>query len=286
MMNRYAAGLFAILASCTAQKPPAPGPVAYTVGNPYQLGNEWIYPQEFTSYDLTGLATVIGDGAPAYTADNEAYDANALAAASPVLQLPCIVTVTNLVTGYSVDVRVNDRGPAVAGRILAVTPHVAQLLGFPDGGTVEVEVKLNVQESAALQGGLGAGPKLTAAPVAGITAQALGAPGSTATASTQTLGPGAGDTSSQDVQLSGQVTQGQANPGPLYVRVPGYGSEDDAYREMIRLPNLPARVVPTPGPDRMLWAVIAGPYSSVDDADQALQTALTDGAADPEIIIR
>src|SRR5271165_6556709 len=145
MINRFVLGLFAILASCTreAPVPPAPGPVTYTVGNPYQSGAEWNYPRNFDSYDATGLATVIGDNAPAYTADNELYDSTGLMAASPVLQLPAIVTVTNLVTGRSVDVRVNDRGPNIPGRILAVTPHVAQLLGFPSGGVVEVEVTLN-----------------------------------------------------------------------------------------------------------------------------------------------
>ena len=64
------------------------------------------------------------------TVDNETYDPNALAAASPVLPLPSIVTITNLVNGRSMDVRVNDRGPAIPGRVIAVTPRVASLLGF------------------------------------------------------------------------------------------------------------------------------------------------------------
>ncbi len=61
MINRYVLGLFAILASCThpGAAPPAPGPVTYTVGDPYQVGGEWLYPREFNDYDATGLATVI-----------------------------------------------------------------------------------------------------------------------------------------------------------------------------------------------------------------------------------
>ena len=127
----------------------------------------------FTSYDVTGLSTVIGDDAPAYTADNEAYDPNALAAASPVLQLPAIVTVTNLVNGRSVEVRVNDRGPAMPGRVIAVTPRVAQLLDYPVGGVVEVRGDVGRTATAALDGALGAGPKLVAAPEASVTAQSL-----------------------------------------------------------------------------------------------------------------
>jgi len=286
MINRYILGLFAILASCTQQAPSARGPVAYTVGNPYEAGNEWFYPQDFAAYDMTGLGTVIADGAPAYTADNEAYDANGLSAQSPVLPLPCIVTVTNLVNGESVDVRVNDRGPAQAGRIIAVSPHVAQLLNFPSGGVVEVEVTLNTSESESLRSALGAGPKVTAAPVTGITAQALGAPGSDASAPAQTLGQSNGPALNQDVTLSGDVTQGSAAPGPLFVRLPGYGSEGDAYREMVKLYDMPTRVVPVPGDGRTLWAVLAGPYHAVADADTALQTMLADGATDPEIIVR
>ena len=289
MINRYVIGLFAILASCThPAAPPAPGGVKYMVGDPYQAGGEWFYPREVNDYDATGLATVIPDGAPAYTADNESYDPNALAAASPVLQLPCIVTVTNLVNGRSVDVRVNDRGPMQPGRVLAVTPRVASLLAFPSGGIVEVEVKLNQSQSMALQSSLGAVPKLTAAPVAGITAQSLAPPGGgSATGAVQQLGPSATDNSmNQTVTLSGTVTQGVPGPGPLWVQIPGFGSESDAFRALARIPGLPARVVPVFGGDRPLWAVNAGPYHTVADADAALQQMLQSGVVDPEIIVR
>ena len=93
MINRGIMGLFVALASCAHKPlPPSPGPVTFTVGNPYQAGGEWQYPRNFDNYQVTGLSSVIGDDAPAYTADNEVYDPNALAAASPVLQLPSIVT--------------------------------------------------------------------------------------------------------------------------------------------------------------------------------------------------
>lgn len=288
MINRYVIGLFTILASCThTVAPPAPGGVKYMVGDPYQAGGEWFYPREMNDYDATGLATIIPDGAPAYTADNESYDPNALSAASPVLQLPCIVTVTNLVNGRSVDVRVNDRGPMQPGRVLSVTPRVAQLLSFPSGGVVEAEVKLNQTQTMALQSSLGAVPKLTAAPVAGITAQSLAAPGGGATGGVQQLGPSANDGNmNQSVTLSGLVTQGAPGPGPLWVQVPGFGNESDAFRTVARIPGMQARVVPVNGGDRPLWAVNAGPYHTVADADAALQQMLQSGVADPEIIVR
>ncbi len=286
MMRFWAMGLFAALIGCAHNAPPA-RQVSYFVGTPYQAGGEWRYPREFTSYDMTGLAVVYGDDATTYTSDNETYDAQALAAASPVLQLPAIVTVTNLVNGKSIDVRVNDRGPAVPGRVIEVTPKVARLLEFPDGGVVEVQVTLKPQETAALDTALGQGPQMIAAPVAGITAQPLGAPGAQANGPAQTLAPklnsGVGDAS---VQLYGVVNQGAPAPGPLYVQIPGFGQRYDAMRMMARLGGMPAQIVPVFNGDRTLYAINAGPFTSVEAADAALAQILADGLAAPEIIVR
>ena len=290
MINRLILALCAALAGCVPHgpPPPAPGPVTYTIGNPYQVGGEWRYPREFGSYDATGLGVIIEHGGSAYTADNELYDPAGLMAASPVLPLPSIVTITNLVNGYSVQVRVNERGPNIPGRLIAVTPHVAQLLNFPSGGVVEVEVKLDSQASAALQSSLGAGPKLAAAPVAGITAQTLAAPGSGGAtgAAQQLVTANTPSPQSAAPQLTGQVSVTPPAPGPLWVQVAGFGSEGDAARTMARLYGMPAEIVPVFGGDRTLWAVNTGPYHSVEAADQALQQVLQTGIAGPEIVVR
>jgi rare lipoprotein A len=266
----------------------APGPVTFTIGYPYQSGGEWRYPRDYNEYDVTGLSTLIDPSqAASFTADNEPFDPNALAAASPVLQLPCIVTITNLVTGQSLDVRVNDRGPNMPGRVIAVTPRVAQLLNMPADGVVEVEVKINQQLSMQLAGELGDGPKLTAAPVDSITAQSLAAPGAGTNGAAQQIGPAAtqSDTTA-DIKLPGTLTAGYPAPGPLYVQIPGFGTEQGAFRAMSLVPELEARVVPQPESDRQYWAVNIGPYHSVADADAALQQVLKDGITDPEIIVR
>lgn len=291
MSFRLPLALCAILSGCVSKAPPpgpAPGPVSYTIGNPYQISGEWRYPREFGNYDVTGLGIIIQHGGSAYTADNELYDADALMAASPVLPLPSIVTVTNLVNGYSVQVRVNERGPNVLGRVIAVTPRVARLLNFPPGGVVEVAVKLDVQASSQLQGSLGAGPKMNAAPVAGITAQSLAPPGSGGAVGTaqQLVQANTSNPQNSGPQLSGVVSQASPAPGPLWVQVPGFGSEAGAARTMARLYGLPAQLAPTFGGDRTLWAVNVGPYHSVEDADSALQQVVQMGIAGPEIIVR
>jgi len=63
-------------------------------------------------------------------------------AAHKTLPLPCVVKVTNLENDKSVKLRVNDRGPFIAGRIIDVSPRAAKKLGFKKQGlsTARVEV--------------------------------------------------------------------------------------------------------------------------------------------------
>lgn len=62
--------------------------------------------------------------------------------AHKTLPLPCLVKVTNVRNGKSVKVRINDRGPFIAGRLLDVSPRAAKKLGFKGQGltTTRVEV--------------------------------------------------------------------------------------------------------------------------------------------------
>jgi len=65
-----------------------------------------------------------------------------LIGAHKTLPLPCVAKVTNLKTGQSVIVRINDRGPFIAGRCLDLSPRAAKIIGFYDKGltTVRLEV--------------------------------------------------------------------------------------------------------------------------------------------------
>ena len=80
------------------------------------------------------------------TASGERYDPDALTMAHRTLPFGTLVRVTNTENGRSVDVRVNDRGPFVAGRIADVSPAAARALGMiADGvvnGTIEVMAPL------------------------------------------------------------------------------------------------------------------------------------------------
>ena len=65
-----------------------------------------------------------------------------LTGAHKTLPLPCVVRVTNLENGKSIKVRLNDRGPFIAGRHLDLTPRAAKKLGFYRQGltTTHIEV--------------------------------------------------------------------------------------------------------------------------------------------------
>jgi rare lipoprotein A len=75
------------------------------------------------------------------TSNQEVYDMYAFSAAHKTLPLPSYVRVTNLANGRSVVVRVNDRGPFHAGRIIDLSYAAAAKLGFVSQGTARVEVR-------------------------------------------------------------------------------------------------------------------------------------------------
>lgn len=124
----------------------------YKIGKPYQIAGRWYYPKEDYKYSETGVASWYGeDFNGKRTANGERYNMNTLTAAHRTLPLPCIVKVTNLQNGRSVVVRVNDRGPYVKDRIIDLSKHGAQLLGYMGQGTTKVKVEIMAKESKALK---------------------------------------------------------------------------------------------------------------------------------------
>ena len=75
------------------------------------------------------------------TSNGEIYDMYAMTAAHKTLPIPTYVEVTNIRTGNSIIVRVNDRGPFHQGRIIDLSYAAAQKLGTAGKGTGLVEVR-------------------------------------------------------------------------------------------------------------------------------------------------
>lgn len=75
------------------------------------------------------------------TSIGEPYDMFSMTAAHPTLAIPSYVRVTHVSSGRSVVVRVTDRGPFHAGRIIDLSYAAAYRLGYVDNGSAEVEVE-------------------------------------------------------------------------------------------------------------------------------------------------
>lgn len=76
------------------------------------------------------------------TANGEIFDMYALTAAHKSLPFNTMVKVTNLDNGKSVVVRINDRGPFVAGREIDVSKAAASKLGMLSEGTARVSLQI------------------------------------------------------------------------------------------------------------------------------------------------
>lgn len=71
-------------------------------------------------------------------ASGERFDQNAMTAAHKTLPFGTIVKVVDQRTGKSVQVRINDRGPYIDGRIIDLSHEAARRLGMLQAGTAKV----------------------------------------------------------------------------------------------------------------------------------------------------
>jgi len=85
-----------------------------------------------------GVASFYTEGTQ--TASGEKFDTHELTAAHPTLPFGTRLRVTNVATGRSVTVRVNDRGPYVPGRVVDVSYSAAQSLGMVGKGIANVKL--------------------------------------------------------------------------------------------------------------------------------------------------
>ncbi len=114
-----------VLSACAGPSIPAPGAPA---------------PSPFTQ---VGIASWYGSAhAGRRTASGEPFDPGALTAAHRTLPLGTVVRVVNLTNRRSVEVRINDRGPADTSRIIDLSRRAAEMLDFTPDGTTRVRLDL------------------------------------------------------------------------------------------------------------------------------------------------
>ncbi len=300
-LGRPLAGLLAlaVLAGCGRAAPP-PQP-RYHLGEPYRAGPLWAYPREEFVLDQSGIAALLprrtGTTVP-LTANGERRE-DGMFAAHPTLQLPAIVIVTNLENGRFLRLRVNDRGPQQAGRIIAVAPRAAALLGAT--GPFQARVVIDAAASrAAIEGlaGQGAALPIASAPVGEVGREALApppgargvgaAPPQAVRPAARTLAVAPASVARPPERLPEQVAQGPARPGQLWIEAGTYFRRDFAQREAGRI-SLgrvePLGVAGGPRGRQQQFRVRAGPFRNLAEADSALARAIQTGLTEVRLVV-
>lgn len=291
-----------------------PGGV-YKVGEPYQVNGVWYYPVEDYNYDETGIASWYGaDFHGKATANGEAYDMNEVTAAHRTLPMPSLARVTNLENGRSLIVRVNDRGPFVAGRIIDLSRRSAQLLGTEGKGTARVRVQILANESREIadrmkaQGAVANArvmPKAKGDPQdktltvtqlpKGEVAQEELAPPPGAAAAPKPIAVAQRTVSDVPLQQArpapvearvGTLTQSAPKATRIYVQAGAFGNFDNANKVSAKLTKLgPVAVKPTLVNGRDVFRVRLGPVASVEEADRFLDRVIRSGYPDARVVV-
>jgi rare lipoprotein A len=123
-----------------AETAPAPAPPAPAPG-PSLTADEQFVDRHQPISSQTGMASWYG---PPYhnrvSANGVVYDENGISAAHRTLPMGSLIRVTNVKTGQSAVMRVTDRGPFVARRILDLSVGAAKAVGLWRAGTGEVRI--------------------------------------------------------------------------------------------------------------------------------------------------
>jgi rare lipoprotein A len=311
--SRQRAGLAAslpltalLLAACSASPrrpavperqpmPPAPADLAHLPdavpraeprsahGNPpfYEVyGKRYQVLASSTGFVERGVASWYGPDFHGHsTSSGEPYDMYAMTAAHKTLPLPCYARITNLANGRSVVVRINDRGPFVANRIVDLSYSAALRLDLVRTGTGFVELRAlgpgedSLYAAAAPAGAATTTPRLQPA----VQPAQQGVPGPEPVivpppVAAEPAGSGLLVLAPQDLSL--------------YIQVGAYGDPANANRVLARLqaggmPRAWVQAVNSNG--RALQRVRIGPIASVADYDQLAARLATLGFPDARL---
>ena len=121
---------------------PKAEPLSKAANRPYSaLGRDYAPMTRLQPFRQTGVASWYGKRYHGNkTSSGEVYDMYRMTAAHPTLPIPSYARVTNVKTGKSVVVRINDRGPFKSGRIIDLSYVAAYKLGYVQAGEATVDV--------------------------------------------------------------------------------------------------------------------------------------------------
>ena len=246
-------------------------PASYVV-----FGQRYVLRPSAEGYVERGTASWYGPGFhAARTSSGEPYDMYAMTAAHKTLPIPVFARVTNLRNGRSVVVRINDRGPFVADRLIDLSYTAAWKLDMLRNGTAPVEVRV-----------LTPGTDLPAAQTASTTAPAptpqapssagtSGMPAAAASPLPPLAASTAGTTAIAAANAPGTMLQAgaffeQANARGLVERLAAAGIGNAVVRE-------------TRAGARRIWQVRVGPLDGTLEIDDMLERLRLAGVANARL---
>lgn len=230
------------------------------------------------------------------TSSGEPYDMYKMTAAHPTLPLPSYVRVTNVENGRQVIVRVNDRGPFHAGRIIDLSYTAALKLGYLANGSAMLEVerllpdeirRMAAQRKAepALAATSGGAPEVepsAGAEVAGVSQEGL--PERVALADPQPmLLPAA--VSAATPPTAAPVSPVAATPSGFYLQLGAFGQAANAEAARLRLAQAGVSTLQVVE-QGSLHRIFSGPYATRAEAEAAARKLQRDAAQAPMIVQR
>jgi rare lipoprotein A len=219
-------------------------PLHRFANRPYTVfGREYVPATALRPYRERGVASWYGRKFHGEkTSSGETYDMYAMTAAHPTLPLPSYARVTNVATGKSVVVRVNDRGPFLHERVIDLSYAAAHRIGIAQKGSGEVEVEAILPGEA---------PLIAAAPLPPVAA-----------APAARLPPGA------PAAEAGTPVPVAGTDGGYAVQLGAFASYANAANFLAHLANqlAPLGVEPKIRQVNGLFRVFVGPYAVRDDA--------------------
>jgi rare lipoprotein A len=203
------------------------------------------------------------------TSSGEPYDMYAMTAAHRTLPIPCYARVTNLSNGRSVIVRINDRGPFAANRIIDLSYTAAAKLDMIRAGTAFVELQTISTLGSPLPAVPGidaaATPTPSTAPAASISPPES-ASSETSSPAQAAVAPPAADTLTPNAAPAGAGNRAVA----LFIQVGAYGDPVNAGKAIERLRAAGIAHVYESSANsagKPVQRVRVGPVSSVDEFD-------------------
>lgn len=233
-------------------EPTGEAPARYGNRSPYTvLGKSYHVLPSAEGYLARGIASWYGSKFHGRaTSSLEPYDMYQFSAAHKSLPLPTHVRVTNLENGRSVVVRVNDRGPFHADRLIDLSYAAAVKLGVHVNGTAPVEIR-------ALQPGVVPPPPPAAMPPEAAWAAARAGE----------VPIRRGPTVNVTASASPEPPRAEDADGRFWLQVASFGEAANAQRLVDRLRNAdvsPVAVQPAQVAGRTVYRVRVGPLPSRD----------------------